>query len=139
MDTIATNLGFIVSGTVIAVLFVVGLVALSMKDRLYGKSSVLMPIIFYTLSTIAFGAGLIYIIYGQILSTDPPTQILGVKAFIGAASVMVLIGFALVSHILQGQGMVNVQSFNFFASFLIFQFCLMTAIAVTINKIRSFD
>jgi len=139
MDFVATNLGYIVSGTVITVLLVVGLIALMGKNSLYGKSSVLMPIIFYTLSTITFGAGLIYILYWQILSTDPGTQTMGMKSFVGAAAAMVLLSAAILSHILQGQGMINVQSFNFFASFLIFQFCLMTTIIIIINKIRSFD
>ena len=135
----ATTLGFIVSGTVITVLFIIGVFALSMKNRLYGKSSVLLPIIFYTVSTVSFAAGLIYILYGQILSTDPGTQKLGVKSFVGAAATLILLSIPFINHILGGQGMINVQSFNFFASFLIFQFCLMAAIVTIINKIRSFD
>ena len=134
MDTV-TSLRYTIGGIVIAIIFVLGLVALSMKSRLYGKVSIIPPLIAYTIATLTFGAGLIYIINKQFLSDDLGTQVIGIRNFIGVASALVLIGGGLTLHILGAQGIINVQAYNYFASFLILQFCLMTSIAVTINKV----
>jgi len=136
---IAVTLGYILSGSVITILFIVGIIMILTKNSLYGKTSVLIPIISYTLTTIIFGAGLIYVLYNQILSDDPDIQINGVKIFIGGATTLLVLSAMYMYFILQAQATINVQSFNFFASFLIFQFCLMTTIVTVINKIRSFD
>jgi hypothetical protein len=99
-----------------------------------------MPLIAYTVVTASSAAVLIYLLYNLSYNVNVVGKSFsGIEVFIGVAAVMLLIGGLLMSKILDGQGTINVQSFNFFASFLIFQFCLMTAIVTVINKIRSFD
>jgi hypothetical protein len=138
--SIVTNLGYIIGGVVIGVLFIIGLLALLGKNRIYGKSSIIMPLVAYTLATATSAAVLIYLLYNLSYNVNViGKSFSGIEVFVGVTAVMLLIGGLLMSKILEGQGTINVQSFNFFASFLIFQFCLMTAIVTVINKIRSFD
>ena len=138
--SITANLGYITGGAVMGILFIIGLLALSGKNRIYGKSSIIIPLIAYTVVTASSAAVLIYLLYNLSHNVNViGKSFSGIEVFVGVTAVMLLIGGLLMSKILDGQGTINVQSFNFFASFLIFQFCLMTAIVTVINKIRSFD
>jgi len=134
---VGTKLGYTIGGVVVAIIFVLGLITLFMKNHLYGKVSIIIPLISFVFVTLTFGAGLIYVIQTQLLSDDSDIQRTGIRNFIGVASTLVIIGGGLVLHILKGQSTINIQAYNYFASFLILQFCLMTTIVVTINKVRT--
>ena len=133
---IAGNLGYTIGAIIVGLELVVGLFGLITKNSLYGKTLIIPALILYTFITLTFGAGLIYIIRGQILSDDSGTQAAGITGFVGLASALVLVGGALVLYILGTNDGIHTQMFNYFTSVLILQFCLMTTISVVINKAR---
>lgn len=134
MDTVS-QLGYSISGIVYAVVFLLGIAALYNKDKLYGGRFVIVPIMIFTILTVLFGSGLIYILYAYILVDDLNTQYTGMKYFVAVAGTLLLLGGIFVNAILRGQGIVNIQGFNLFSSFLILEFSLMVAITVVISRV----
>ena len=116
MDTVS-QLGYSISGIVYAVVFLLGIAALYNKDKLYGGRFVIVPIMIFTILTVLFGSGLIYILYAYILVDDLNTQYTGMKYFVAVAGTLLLLGGIFVNAILRGQGIVNIQGFNLFSSF----------------------
>ena len=119
-----------------SILLLVSIFALYSKNRLYGNHTIVISIIVFTISVLAFGLGLGYIIKFQIDAEDAATQKSGISNFIWAASAFAILNGALLMYILQQQSAINIQGFNYFASFLIFEFCLASTIIIVTNKAR---
>ena len=134
MDTVS-QLGYTISGIVYSIVFLLAAAALYNKDKLYGSKTNILPVIFFTLLTICFGGGLTYIQYAYLLSDDPATQQSGIKYFVAVAGTLLLLGGIFTSFILNGQGIINVQGFNLFSSFLILEFSVMVVLTVIISKV----
>jgi len=136
--SITTQILYIVGAIFTAIVLIVGLFALSMKSNNYGKNYLVAGLIVLTIFTISADSVMFYVVHDQILSDDGPTNRKGIKTFITIAAILLLFGGALLMYVLySAQGVIQIQGFNYFASFMIFQFCLMTAITVIINKSRT--
>jgi hypothetical protein len=134
MDTVS-QLGYTISGIVYSIVFILGAAALYNKDKLYGGKMVILPILFFSLITICFGSGLIYILYAYLQSDDPVTQQNGIKYFVAVAGTLLLLGGIFTGFIIRGQGILNVEGFNLFSSFLILEFSVMVVLTVIISKV----
>jgi hypothetical protein len=119
-----------------SLLFLLGIFAVYTKKKVMHESNSIIAIIAFIVSVVAFGSGIIYIIRWQIGADDAATQEYGISNFVWAASAFVVISGGLFMHILSKQSLINVQSINYFASFMIFEFCLMSTIAILINRAR---
>jgi len=127
---------YTIFGVTMSILFLISAFALYAKNKFYGNQSIVIAIIAFTLLTIAFGSGIIYITKWQIDAKDAATQKTGIRNFIWSASAFLVINGALLMYIIQQQSAINIQGFNYFASFLIFEFCLMSTIVILIHKAR---
>jgi hypothetical protein len=134
METVS-ELGYIISGIVYSIVFLLGALALYNKDKLYGGKSVIVPILLFTVFTLTLGGGLIGVLYTYILTDDPVAQNNGIKYFVAIAGILLLLGGIIVNHVLQAQGIVNIQGFQYFSSFLILEFSVMAAITVIVSKV----
>jgi hypothetical protein len=136
--SITAQIVYVVAGIIAGIVLIAGLFGLSVKSNNYGKNNIIPVLIFYTLITVGIGSAIVYIVQGQILSSDPKINRTGILTFITAAGMLLTLGGAAIMYIVYGgQGIIQTQGFNYFASFLIFQFCLMTAIVVITNKYRT--
>jgi len=136
--SITAQIVYVVAGIIGGIVLIAGLFGLSTKTNNYGKNYIIPALIFYTLITVVVGSSIVYIVQGQILSSDPKISRQGILTFITAAGLLLMLGGAAIMYIVYGgQGIVQTQGFNYFASVLIFQFCLMTAIVVITNKYRT--
>ena len=136
--SITAQIVYVVAGIIGGIVLIAGLFGLSTKTNNYGKNNIIPALIFYTLITVVVGSSIVYIVQGQILSSDPKISRQGILTFITAAGLLLMLGGAAIMYIVYGgQGIVQTQGFNYFASVLIFQFCLMTAIVVVTNKYRT--
>jgi hypothetical protein len=136
--SISTQIWYVVGGIIGAIVLIAGLFGLSTKSNNYGKNYIIPALIFYTLVTTIVGSCIVYVVKGQIMSPDPKINRQGILTFITAVGVLLMLGGAAMMYIVYGgQGIIQTQGFNYFASVLIFQFCLMTAIVVVTNKYRT--
>ena len=136
--SLSAKIFYVVAGIIAGVVFIAGLFGLSTKTNNYGKNNIIPALIIYTLVTVIVSSSIVYIVQGQILSSDPKISRQGILTFITAAGLLLTLGGAAIMYIIYGgQGIVQTQGFNYFASVLIFQFCLMTAIVVITNKYRT--
>jgi len=138
MDTVSPVI-FTIAGIVYGIVFTLGALALLNKDKLYGSKYgsklVIFPVLLFTLITVTFGAGLIYIQHAYLLTDDSNTQQSGIKYFIGVAATLFILGGVFTNYILHGQGIINVQGFNLFSSFLVLEFSVMAVLTVIISKV----